>query len=84
MIPIKPATIRRLTRLAKSLYPTLARIPRPLPRPGSQAYLAPKEFNTSDSAQLREQTYIEADSRRLDKGTISFWATPYTTEDRRR
>lgn len=74
MTPIKPKTIRRLTNLAKSLHPHLQRVPAPLPRPGSVAYSSPRDYSAKE-AQRRQDAYQEADPRRLDKGTIQFFAS---------
>ena len=78
---IRPSTIRRLTRLAKSLYPTLRRIPNPLPRPDSPAYTL--KGNNREEAQRRATEFERADSRRLDKGTIRWFADQYVYEGRR-
>lgn len=77
----RPSTIRKLTRLIKGLYPTLRRIPRALPRPGNQDYLAPQGVDTK-TRQSRQEAFELADSRRLDKETVRFFAEPFGNEGR--
>ncbi len=78
---IKSSTIRRLTRLAKSLYPTMTRVPRPLPRPNSEAYPCPKAADAK-LAQSRQEAFERTDSRRLDKSTVRYFAESMGFEGR--
>jgi hypothetical protein len=78
---IKSSTIRRLTRLVKSLYPTMRRIPNPLPRPNTDAFRAGKTVDNK-AAQERQAEFERADSRRLDKSTIRFFCEVMGNEGR--
>lgn len=69
-------TVRRLTNQVKTLR-NLSRIPRPLPRPGSEAYSLGNALSAKD-AQARQEAYYNADRGRVDKDTIAFFAQPYT------
>lgn len=81
--PIKPKTIRRLTLLAKSLQPLLTHLPNPLPRPGTDSFHLGKAADTK-TAQARQEAFVKADSKRLDKGVVRFFASTATfSEDRR-
>lgn len=82
MTHIKPKTIRRLTRLVKSLDPLLKRVPAPLPRPGSEAF-SPSKDSTAEAMRLRREAYERADAKRLDKGVVRFFADAPSWESRR-
>lgn len=73
--------IKRLTLLAKSLHPMLRRIPNPLPRPGTDAFKGNIDAKT---AQARQEAFVREDSRRLDKGVIRFFATPFGNDEKRK
>ncbi len=79
---IKSSVIRRLTRLAKSLHPLMTHIPRPLPRPNTEAFKLGKADMAKD-AQKRQEEFERVDSRRLDKGTIRFFCESASVEGRR-
>jgi hypothetical protein len=81
--PIKPSTIRRLTRLAKTLRQLMKRVPNALPKPGSPAYSAHANATASD-AQKRQEQYNKMDAYRLDKSTIRFFASAASFETDRR
>lgn len=80
---MKPSkAIKRLTLLAKSLHPMLTRIPNALPAVGSEAFKASASGDAKTDTQ-RKETQTKRDQFRLDKGTIKFWAAPYSDTSRR-
>lgn len=74
------AAIKRLTIAIKALYPTLKRIPNPLPRPGSPANQIPGSVTATQADNLRAE-FGAVDARRLDKSVVRYFAT--ISEDRR-
>ena len=81
--PIYRKKIARMTRLAKSLYPSLSRVPAPLPRPNSKSYQN-KANASNGEMKKRQEDFDRVDSRRLDKSTVAFWANGYTLEEKNR
>lgn len=68
-------TIKRIVQAAKSLR-GLARMPAPLPRPGSPAYRYPKIIDGKDhkATKGRMDQYEELDSVRMDRAVAHYYA----------
>lgn len=64
--------VRKLTRLVKSLYPTLAHIPAPLPPVGSEANRIAKNASAKDVTKRKEE-FGRVNEKRLDKDTVKYW-----------
>lgn len=75
--------VKRVVTLIKGLYPTLRRIPSPLPRPGSEALWTPKVGDAKKDAQRRED-YGVRDAKRLDSSIPTFFLIRSTDDTPRR
>lgn len=64
--------IRRLTRLVKSLHPTLSHVPAPLPSIGSEANRISPKLSAKE-ATMRKEEFNKANEKRLDKAAIKYW-----------
>lgn len=75
--------VKRMVALLKSVGPRLTRLPAPLPRPGSEAFKAPKVWEAKQS-QERQERYEKLDSKRLDRSAAPFWLQTLTFDETRR
>lgn len=75
--------MKRLIAFIQQLHPSLARIPAPLPRPGSEALRTPKLGDAKKDAARKEWFGVE-DAKRLDSSTVRYWLERATDDVLRR
>ncbi len=75
--------LKKLVTLIKSLYPTLHRIPKPLPRPGTDAFKMGNTGNSKADA-ARKEGFAQRDARRLDSSVPRYFLEAASFDDVRR
>jgi hypothetical protein len=74
--------LKNLIESLKNLYPLLTRIPKPLPRPGTDAFRAAAKGDAKSDTKRKEE-FTKRDSLRLDSSVPRYFLDAATLDDRR-